>query len=175
MCSCLPRHHPDIGTVLWNLGVAYRELNNIEKATVVWRECLAIRERAFSPTHPCVIDVLKSLGRIAYDQQLYDESLQLYGKLQDILMRTSPVSEDMATGIDNRINVLINNITILLLLCLVCHNMGACYFKLSQLDAAEKALSQSLQLKTSLYSPGHYTISITETQLHQLWQLKYGR
>ncbi|XP_062511093.1 nephrocystin-3-like isoform X2 [Corticium candelabrum] len=154
MCSCLPRHHPDIGTVLWNLGVAYRELNNIEKATVVWRECLAIRERAFSPTHPCVIDVLKSLGRIAYDQQLYDESLQLYGKLQDILMRTSPVSEDMAT---------------------VCHNMGACYFKLSQLDAAEKALSQSLQLKTSLYSPGHYTISITETQLHQLWQLKYGR
>ena len=78
-------------------------------------------------------------------------------------MRTSPVSEDMATGIDNRINVLINNITILLLLCLVCHNMGACYFKLSQLDAAEKALSQSLQLKTSLYSPGHYTISISET------------
>ena len=78
-------------------------------------------------------------------------------------MRTSPASEDMAEGIDNHIDVLINNITILLLLCLVCHNMGACYVKLSQLDAAEKAFSQSLQLKTSLYSPGHYKISNSET------------
>ena len=78
-------------------------------------------------------------------------------------MRTSPVSEDMAEGIDNCINVLINNITILLLLCLVCHIMGACYVKLSQLDAAEKALSQSLQLKTYLYSPGHDAISNSET------------
>ena len=45
----------------------------------------------------CLV-VLGSLAGITYDQELYDESLQMYGKSKDILMRTDPVSEDLAQG-----------------------------------------------------------------------------
>ncbi|XP_062504700.1 uncharacterized protein LOC134181438 isoform X2 [Corticium candelabrum] len=151
--SFLPEHHPDIGTTLWNLGLAYKKINNIVKASRVWRECLAIREKTFSPTHTCVIDVLMSLASITYDQEHYEESLQMHRRLWDLLMRTSPVSENMAK---------------------VCHNMGTCYAMLYQFDAAEKAISQSLQIQISLYLPGDDRISTTEQELHQLRQLQYG-
>ena len=44
------------------------------------------------------IVVLTALGGIALDQERYDESLQMYGRAHDILMMTSPKSEDLATG-----------------------------------------------------------------------------
>ena len=51
----------------------------------------------------------------------------------------------------------------MLFFCVVCYNMGACYFKLSQLDAAEEAFSQSLAIKTVIFPPGNDSISISET------------
>ena len=42
--------------------------------------------------------VLTALGRIAFNQGRYEESLQMYGREHDILMTTSPKSEELATG-----------------------------------------------------------------------------
>ena len=44
------------------------------------------------------IVVLMELGRIAFSQGRYEESLRMRGRAHDILMRTSPKSEDLATG-----------------------------------------------------------------------------
>ena len=35
---------------------------------------------------------------MTFKQGLYDESLQIRGRLRDILMTTSPMSKDMAAG-----------------------------------------------------------------------------
>ena len=43
-------------SALWNLGKAYEMANNIVKATELLRECLAIREKSLSATHPDLID-----------------------------------------------------------------------------------------------------------------------
>ena len=51
----------------------------------------------------------------------------------------------------------------LLLLCVVCDNMGMCYMELSQLDAAEEAFTQSLKIKTAIFPPGHEDISLSKT------------
>ena len=42
--------------------------------------------------------VLTSLGRITYDQGQYHESLQMFVRSLDILMKVSPKSMEMATG-----------------------------------------------------------------------------
>ena len=42
--------------------------------------------------------VLRALGRIAFRQGRYEESLRMRRRLHDILMTTSPKSEDLATG-----------------------------------------------------------------------------
>ena len=55
------------------------------------------------------------------------------------------------------------SVVVMLFLCVVCDNMGVCYFKLSQLDAAEEAFSQSLAIKTVIFPPGNDSISISET------------
>lgn len=41
---------------LWNLGLAYKRVDDVEKATHILRECLPIREKAFPATHRKVID-----------------------------------------------------------------------------------------------------------------------
>ena len=48
----------------------------------------------------CIRDVvvLDQLGLLAFEQQQYDESLQMFGRLCDILMKTSPDSERLAAG-----------------------------------------------------------------------------
>ena len=78
------------------------------------------------------------------------------------------------------------------IVCIVCDYMGICYVKLSQLDAAEEMLSQSLRIKTDTLPQGHNSIStskiqfsyfgisqfvlfLAEQQLHQVWQLKFGQ
>ena len=49
-----------------------------------------------------------------------------------------------------------------ILLCVVCCNMGGCYIMLSQLDAAEKAFSQSVSIMSAMFPHGHPTISLSE-------------
>ena len=51
----------------------------------------------------------------------------------------------------------------MLFFCEVCHNMGMCYVKLSQLDAAEEAFSQSLAIWTKIFPQGDDSISNSET------------
>jgi tetratricopeptide (TPR) repeat protein len=96
--SFLSVDHPDIGKTLWNLGLAYEKLPDVGKAIETWRQCLAIREERLSSTHPDIINVLWALADITFNQELYDDSLQLNWKLCDILKRTSPQSEEMAIG-----------------------------------------------------------------------------
>ena len=69
---------------------------------------LASLSRGICDFHVCVlffsenvlssIVVLRALGRIAFSQGRYEESLQMRRRLHDILMTTSPKSEDLATG-----------------------------------------------------------------------------
>ena len=67
-------------------------------------------------------------------------------------MTTAPNSESMAAG--RQLFGGIGGVPVLLLVCLVCHNMGVCYAELSQLDKAEEALSQSLSIVTSTFAVG---------------------
>ena len=53
-----------------------------------------------------------------------------------------------------------------LLFFLVCLDMGLCYMKLLQFDAAEEALSQSLKILTTIFPQGNDYISTSETD-HQ--------
>ena len=46
-----------------------------------------------------VVLVLLALGDIACSQERYDESLQMYGRVRDIMMIASPNSKELATGI----------------------------------------------------------------------------
>ena len=52
----------------------------------------------FSENFLSSVVVLRELGRIAFNKGRYEESLQLLGRAHDILMTTSPKSEDLATG-----------------------------------------------------------------------------
>ena len=42
-------------SALLNLGSAYKERNDLLKATELWRECLSIFEKSLSATHPHLI------------------------------------------------------------------------------------------------------------------------
>ena len=55
------------------------------------------------------------------------------------------------------------SVAVMLFFCVECYNMGACYFKLSQLNAAEEAFSQTLRIETAIFPPGNDSISISET------------
>lgn len=123
------------------------------KAAELLKECLSIFENSLPETHPSIVTVLKELSNIAFIQEWYEESLQMYGKLRNIFIRTpsESESEEMAT---------------------VCHNMGMCYAKLSNLNAAEEAFSESLRIKTSIFPRGHRRIFDTEQALQQVRQLK---
>ena len=56
--------------------------------------------RGFRVVNDCMssVVVLMSLGRITYDQGQYHESVQMYGRSLDILMKVSPKSMKTATG-----------------------------------------------------------------------------
>ena len=56
----------------------------------------------------------------------------------------------------------------LLLLYVVCYNMGMCYKELSQLDAAEEAFSQSLSINKAIFPQDHNRILISESIYPQL-------
>ena len=82
-----------------------------------------------------------------------------------------------------------------LLFCIVCYNIGVCYMNLSQFEAAEEALLESLRIVSTIYPQGHDEITISETTfsyssceqtlilgisvaeqlLHEVWQLKSGQ
>ena len=89
----------------------------------------------------------------------------MYRRLRDILMRTAPMSEEMVTGIDCDIVERVD-VTVFLLFFLVCLDMGLCYMKLLQFDAAEEAFSQSLKILTTIFPQGNDDISTSETD-HQ--------
>ena len=55
------------------------------------------------------------------------------------------------------------NVIVFMLMCVVCHNMGACYVKLSQFDTAEEALSQALSIFTAILPQEHHQISNSGT------------
>jgi Tfp pilus assembly protein PilF len=57
----------------------------------------------------------------------------------------------------------------------VCHNMGWCYIKLSQFDAAEETLSRAQSVLTAMGSEDERISSSVERALHEVWQLKFGR
>jgi tetratricopeptide (TPR) repeat protein len=110
-----------------------------------------ISTNAFTPVKYIV---LWDLGEISFDQGGYGESLQMRRRLHDIYLEISPNSKEMAA---------------------VCHNMGVCYGKLSLLDAAEESFTKALNIKRSLFPPGHDRIRSTERELHRTWQWKYGQ
>ena len=71
------------------------------------------------------------------------------------------VDSDMIGGV---------SVTVLMLLCVVCNNMGGCYMKLSQFDTAEEAFSQALTIYSTLLPQGHHNISNSGTTvLRQLF------
>ena len=61
-------------------------------------------------------------------------------------------------------------VSVLLLSCVVCDNMGVCHVMLSQLDAAEEALPQSLRFYTTIFPQGHIRISSSE-----IIKISYGK
>jgi serine/threonine-protein kinase len=150
----LPPNHPDIGRALWNLGNVYDGAQDFGKAAKCFRECLSVFDNSLPWTHPDLINVLWDLGEISFDQGGYGESLQMRRRLHDIYLEISPNSKEMAA---------------------VCHNMGVCYGKLSLLDAAEESFTKALNIKRSLFPPGHDRIRSTERELHRTWQWKYGQ
>ena len=109
--------------------------------------------------------MLWGLGKITFDQRQYDESLQMYGRLHDVLMKVSPKSQEMATGRRCYEQMSGCHYVTVIFLCTVCFNMGACHMKLSQLDAAEEAFSQSLSIKSAIFPYGHNEISRSETKV----------
>ena len=143
-----------------------------------------------------LVVVLRGLCCITFDQGHYHESLQLHGRLHDILVKVSLKSEDMAMGtVDSDMMEWVVVTKIVILFCAVCFNMGRCYMNLSNFDAAEEALSQSLSIGTAIYPRRHHLISLSETtvldscceelsclalsvaeqHLHVMWQLKFGQ
>ena len=51
----------------------------------------------------------------------------------------------------------------ILSLCVVCYGMALCYTQVTQLDVAEEAFSQSLEIYTAVFRCGHDRISTSET------------
>lgn len=146
--------HQHIGITLWHLGELYKARDDLEKATEMWRDCLSVFEKCLPSAHPHLFRVLRALAHIKFGQRQYEESLQMYGRLRDILVKVSPVSRETA---------------------IVCHNMGVFYMELSHFGAAEGALSHAGRIKSAIFPHGHESISKTEQELHRVWQLKFGQ
>ena len=109
-----------------------------------------------------IVVVLRNLCSTTAYQGQYDESLQMHRRLYDILMKVSPKSEEMATG-RCCYEQMSGCHCYCYFLCTVCFNMGVCHMKLSQLDAAEKAFSQSMSIMSAIFPHGHGMISLSET------------
>jgi tetratricopeptide (TPR) repeat protein len=97
---------------------------------------------------------LLELSKIAFELERYGEALQFYERSHDIYLETAPSSEKMA---------------------IVCANMGICYAKLGQLNSAEEWFLKTLEIQRTILPQGHYRISMTESILHKVWQMKFGQ
>ena len=77
--------HPDVGTNLNRLAMAYQAQGQYAQAEPLYKRSLAIREKALGPDHPDVAQSLNNLaelyrtqGRYAQAEPLYKRSLAIW-------------------------------------------------------------------------------------------------
>jgi len=70
--------HPDVATILNNLGVLYRSEGDYDAAEPLYKRSLGIREKALGPDHPEVATSLNNLGVLYASKGDHEKAEPLY-------------------------------------------------------------------------------------------------
>ena len=62
--SCMPQHHPDIGSSCFSLSISYLQMGNLNRAIEFAREGLLIWQAALPSSHPNIATALQLVAQI---------------------------------------------------------------------------------------------------------------
>ncbi|MEO7091914.1 MAG: tetratricopeptide repeat protein, partial [Polyangiales bacterium] len=95
--------HPEVATVLTNLGNIASDEGDLALALKYYERCLVIREKTVpAGDDPSLLaNVINNLGTIAQDQKRYDDALALHRRALAIRETIDPMSGDVAMSLVN--------------------------------------------------------------------------
>ena len=94
--------HPDVATILNNMGVLYRGEGDYASAEPLYKRALAIREKALGPDHPEVATSLNNLGVLYSTRENYAAAEPLYKRALSIREKAlGPNHADVAVTLNN--------------------------------------------------------------------------
>lgn len=98
--------HPDVATVLTNLGLLYASQGRFAEAEPLYKRGLTIREKALGPDHPDLANSLNNLATMYHRQGRYADA--------EPLLKRSLAARDKAMGSNHPdVAVALNNLAVL--------------------------------------------------------------
>jgi tetratricopeptide (TPR) repeat protein len=98
----LGRDHPDVATILSNLGSLYCTQGKYAEADPLYQRALGIREKALGPEHPDVAQSLNNLAELYRAQGKYAQAEPLYQRALEIREKAlGPEHPDVAQSPNN--------------------------------------------------------------------------
>lgn len=107
--SLYDRAHPDIATVLLNLGGVLMMQGRFDEAEPLMRESVAMHEEIYKGEHANQAIAIDRLGMLQYNRGKYDDAKTLLNQAREIFLRTvGPGHPFTATNASNLGNVLLD-------------------------------------------------------------------
>ena len=128
-----------LSNTLNNVGLAYDDLNNYEKALEYKLKALEMDEKLFSSDHPDLASSLSSVGSSYEDLNQHEKALEFKLKALEMRQRLYATDHsDIATSLNN---------------------IGTSYLKLNDYEKALEYSTKSLEMKQRLYDSDHADLS----------------
>ena len=148
--KALGPEHPEVGTLLNDLGVLYRAQGLDAEAEALHKRSLGIREKALGPDHPNVGQSLNNLARLYQAQGRYAEAEPFYRRSLSITEKAlGPNHPNMGT---------------------LLNNLGGLYQAQGRYPEAEPLLKRSLGIKEKVLGPEHYDVGTSLNILASVYQ-----
>jgi CHAT domain-containing protein/Tfp pilus assembly protein PilF len=156
LLSCVDADHRRIGTNLDDRARWYHDQGRYAEAESLYERSLAIRERAFGPSHPETAAVLDDLAGVLQDEGRYTEAEPLYQRALMVRERSfGPGDPKTAATLDN---------------------LAALYRNQGRYAEAEPLFQRALMVRERSFGPDHPKTAATLDNLAQLYrnQGRYG-
>ena len=148
--KALGPEHPEVGTLLNDLGVLYRAQGLDAEAEALHKRSLGIREKALGPEHPKVGQSLNNLARLYQAQGRYGEAEPFYRRSLSITEKAlGPEHPNVGTTLNN---------------------LGGLYQAQGRYPEAEPLLKRSLGIKEKVLGPEHYDVGTSLNILASVYQ-----
>ena len=139
-----------LASALHNLGVAYDLQGRYEEAEQVFREKLALAERARAPDEHELARTLNSLGIVLWNQGRYAEADEVLGRALSVREQLYGAESDEVAK--------------------TLFNLGNLAHAVGELDRAERYFTRALAIERTIKSPDHPDVAASLNNLGSLYK-----